>query len=152
MKHKISSFKLCPSIGFLSLLDLPDGFPCIHGPLFSRAWAWGSRVVKACRPRDDSSSQGLCPASSLLDRCMGMTWDVDFVRQVRFGIVVMADRSLFLFVPTYDALFLGDAWTDEFLIAAMRTGKGGCSYGNVSAGVVKQLCVHCKFIVTCSME
>ena len=56
-----------------------------------------------------------------------MTWDVDFVRQVWFGIVVMADRSLFLFVPTYDALFLGDAWTDEFLIAAMRTGKGGCS-------------------------
>jgi len=83
---------------------------------------------------------------------MEMTWDVDFVRQVRFGIVIMADRSLFLFVPTYDALFLGDAWTDEFLIAAMRTGKGGCSYGNVSAGVVKQLCVHCKFIVTCSME
>ena len=65
-----------------------------------------------------------------------MAWAVDFVRQVRFGIVVMADRYLFLFVPTYDALFLDDARTDEFFIAGMCTGKGGCTYGNVSAGVV----------------
>ena len=78
------------------------------------------------------------PRSSLVDRCIGMPWAVDFIRQVQFGIMVMADRSLFLFVPTYDVFFLGDARTDEFLIAGICTGKGGCPYGNVSAVVVKQ--------------
>jgi hypothetical protein len=107
--------------------------------------------VEGYAGRDDSS-QGLCPAYSLVDRCIGVPWAVDFVRQVRFGNMVMADRSLFLFVPMYDVIFLSDARTDEFLIAGICTGKGRCTYGNVSAGVVKQSCVHCRFIVRCSME